>query len=51
MQPSELVFVALFPPHPDNTTTTVARALMRRQSDGWYDPGGQRVLRTDQHGG
>jgi hypothetical protein len=40
MQPSELSLWTLFPAASGNTTTTVARALMRNKVMGWYDPAG-----------
>jgi len=40
MQPSELSLWTLFPPAAGNTTTTLARALMRNKVMGWYDPAG-----------
>jgi Domain of unknown function (DUF4082)/Domain of unknown function (DUF4091)/Abnormal spindle-like microcephaly-assoc'd, ASPM-SPD-2-Hydin/Immunoglobulin I-set domain len=40
MQPSELSLWTLWPPASGNTTTTLARALMRNKVMGWYDPAG-----------
>jgi len=37
MQPSELSLWTLWPPAAGNTTTTLARALMRNKVMGWYD--------------
>jgi hypothetical protein len=37
LQPSELSLWALWPPASGNTTTTLARALMRNKVMGWYD--------------
>src|SRR5438046_8543173 len=38
MQPSELTLWTLWSPNAGNTTTTLARALMRNKVMGWYDP-------------
>ncbi|HEV3421945.1 MAG TPA: DUF4082 domain-containing protein [Candidatus Acidoferrum sp.] len=40
MQPSELSLWTLWPPASGNTTTTLARALMRNKVMSWYDPSG-----------
>ena len=40
MQPSELSLWTLWPPAAGNTTTTLARALVRNKVMGWYDPAG-----------
>ena len=40
MQPSELSLWTLWSPAAGNTTTTLARALMRNKVMGWYDPAG-----------
>jgi hypothetical protein len=40
MKPSELSLWTLWPPASGNTTTTLARALMRNKVMGWYDPAG-----------
>ncbi len=40
MQPSELTLWTLWSPNAGNTTTTLARALMRNKVMGWYDPAG-----------
>jgi hypothetical protein len=40
MQPSELSLWTLWPAASGNTTTTLARALMRNKVMGWYDPSG-----------
>ncbi|HTA60622.1 MAG TPA: DUF1573 domain-containing protein, partial [Candidatus Baltobacteraceae bacterium] len=40
MQPSELSLWTLWPPASGNTTTTLARALMRNKVMGWYDAAG-----------
>jgi len=40
MQPSELSLWTLWPAASGNTTTTLARALMRNKVMGWYDPAG-----------
>jgi hypothetical protein len=40
MQPSELSLWTLWPPAAGNTTTTLARALMRNKVMGWYDVAG-----------
>ncbi len=39
-QPSELSLWTLWPPASGNTTTTLARALMRNKVMGWYDVAG-----------
>ena len=40
VQPSELSLWTLWSPAAGNTTTTLARALMRNKVMGWYDPAG-----------